>query len=169
MKLVDLIPKEELEQKLSYGDSELEPDFLCFENNYEPVARIVPKEFTIVDMGCYQAAQCYLFAKHKLYVGVDCYEKCLSERYAPPMRFQAENTVHIVSTINFFISRFLRMFDLSKTYFIASAVPDFTETETLLYVTKNCLVSYPGKQPKTKGVYAKEIEEAVKNYKWRQI
>ena len=63
-KLLDLIPPEELKLKLSYGSTELDPTFLCFEHVYLPVSKMIPEHFTIVDLGCFQAAQAYLFRNH---------------------------------------------------------------------------------------------------------
>ena len=73
--LREIIPRAELKRLLSQDYCELEPDFLCFEPAYQAVAKYVPKDYIIVDCGCYLALQAYLFREHRRYIGIDCLEK----------------------------------------------------------------------------------------------
>lgn len=160
--LLNKIPTKEWELKINHGTSELEYDFLCFIDNYNAVLKYVPKDFTIVDLGCYQAAQCYMFDHYAQYVGVDNFDRKSSVRYIPPYRFMTANTIHIVSSIEDFLNSVdFSVMNLDKTYFIMSAVPAFDETEHAFSKVKNCLWAYPGEEPKTKGIFAEEIKKEL--------
>ena len=54
---------------LSQDECELDVDFLGFTEVYRSLSKIIPKHFTVIDFGCYLAAQCYCFGNHKKYVG----------------------------------------------------------------------------------------------------
>lgn len=156
-----IIPVKELQEKFASGDSELGWDFLGFEENYHVLAELLPKHFTVVDMGCYQAAQCYLFQDFKAYVGVDIFDNRLRQHgYRPPERFAVKNTTHFICTIQDFLLNYKKRFDPETTYYIASAVPDFIGTDMMLKQVKNGAVVYPGEMPKTKGILAEELKAA---------
>lgn len=163
-KLLDIIPQEELMVKLNYGSVELDPTFLCFEHVYVPVSKIVPKHFTIVDLGCYQAAQAYLFAKHKAYIGVDMYDKVYDGKgYLPPLRFRPRNSRHYVMSIEEFFEKVVDKLklDLDETYFIMSYVPSFHDKPYWLRgKAKNFLWVYC-ENVHAEGIFVEEIEEAV--------
>lgn len=162
--LLDLIPKDELRLKLSYGHSELEGDFLGFDNVYLPIAELVPKDFVIVDLGCYQAAQCYAFAEHEKYVGVDYYDLFTSSKYVPPLRFCAPNACHYVMSIEDFMSDKKQHFDPDKSYWIMSYVPAFADNPGWLLdqVKHGCFVYC--KTIRTKGIFAEEIKAKIESY-----
>lgn len=162
--LAKMIPQEEVNQKLSYGCSELELDFLGFEDLYRAVSKIVPLDWTIVDLGCYQAAQCYFFRDHEKYIGVDSYDEITSYRYVPPLRFKSENTEHYVCNIE----RYFRVYDRGKyrdanTYFIASAVPTYP-VKDLMDKTENFAWWYPGESVVTGGYKNAEIKQLAEKY-----
>ena len=69
--LWDVIPASEKRRILSQDECELDIDFLGFTEVYRSLSKIIPKHFTVIDFGCYLAAQCYCFGNHKKYVGVD--------------------------------------------------------------------------------------------------
>ena len=163
-KLFEIIPKIEVKRKLDYGDSELGIDFMGFEQNYFPIAEVVPHDWTIVDLGCYQAAQCYLFRDYRAYIGVDCFEQDANDDYVPPLRFQTKNTTHLIMTIQKFISEQLGNYDLDHTYFIASAVPDFRATQEAFKSVKHCCVVYPGERTKIKGFGSDRIISKLDSY-----
>lgn len=168
MKICDLarmIPPEELNLKLRYGHSELELDFLCFDENYTPVAKYTPKDYIIVDLGCYQAAQCYYFKDFCKYIGVDSYDFISKPGYRPPLRFYTENTHHIMCTIERYLDAELHKFDLNKTYFIMSAVPRIEHDLLDDHGISNYFWSYPGCDAVAKGIYAEEIYREWKELK----
>ena len=89
------IPKDQFDAIMAGPASmEIDPEFLGFVGIYEAISRIIPKHFTIVDLGCAYAPQCFYFEKHKGYIGVDCGDNG---------RFKGSNTTHYDGTIQKFI------------------------------------------------------------------
>lgn len=153
--LWNMIPEPELKRVMSHGCVELEPDFMCFENLYKAVADYVPTDYTIVDLGCYMAAQCYYFKNHKRYVGVDYYEKRMhSSGYVPPLRFETENTVHFQMSIDDYLDEHKTN---DKTYYIMSAVPGIGSDMFDKHGIENYAWWYPGKHLVAHGCKAQEI------------
>ena len=70
-KLRQLIPLDEYKRVLNSDFCELEYDFLCFEEVYGTLSEIIPKDKTIIDLGCYAALQSYFFKDHQGYIGID--------------------------------------------------------------------------------------------------
>lgn len=161
LKLEKLIPDEEYRLKTHYGDSELEPNFLCFDDAYSVISELLPKHMTIVDLGCYQAAQCYFFKDFEAYIGVDNYDlNYKSKEYTPPLRFAAYNTEHYVMSIQDFMNRYEWTYGMdADTYFIMSAVPNMAY-EVLEGNCENYFWWYPGKKPMAKGIMSTEILNA---------
>ena len=163
-KLIDLIPPDELRDKLEQTCCELVPDFLCFEDVYQAVTKWVPKEYVIVDLGCYMAAQAYLFQDHKGYIGVDNYDmegELDLEYYIPPVRFRTKNSRHLRTTIQMY-SMFAEKNGITqKRYAICSAVPDESAREVAFKSFENCLIWYPGEKPRAKGIFAEEILKEI--------
>jgi hypothetical protein len=161
--LLKMIPAEEFNRVQKSGDLEIDSEFVCFEENYIPIANNVPLDFTIVDCGCYVGAQSYYFQNHKAYIGVDAFDLDKEKNrkdygYQAPDRFFTENTTHYSCTIKDFLkSDEFKELDLDKTYFIASAVPAFESTKELFEKTKHCSVFYPGEKSLIKGINAREI------------
>lgn len=164
-KAVDLLEPGEFNYLVHSGDSELDSDFICFAQNYTPLSELLPKHFTIVDCGCYQAMQCHLFRDFKAYIGVDNYDKPSRNHgdYRPPLRATDWNVVHYKMDITSFISYCPEYREDPNTYFIASAVPDFAQTLILFRSVKNCFVAYPGGPLHVKGFMAEEILRIYSN------
>ena len=163
-RLRSLIPDDEYHLKMSYGCSELSGDFLGFVDAYAVIADLLPKHMTIVDLGCYQAAQCYFFKDFESYIGVDCYDQYYKpSEYTPPLRFATDNTVHYVMTIQEWMNRYTWTYGYdADTYFIMSAVPNI-QHEVLEGNCENYFWWYPGEKPKAQGLMAKEILNAYEN------
>lgn len=168
-KLCRMIPPAIVNEKLKHGCSELQPDFMGFEENYFAVAEYLPQDFTVIDLGCYQAPQCYIFKNHIRYIGVDVFDASFNELngYIPPERFIVHNTEHYRMTIEAFMDRYVNKegskytdvlhLDMNKTYFIMSAVPNETVTNAVFQKIVHGAVFYPGTAGKTKGIFADEI------------
>ena len=167
--LLHLIPADVLNEKLRQINCELEPGFLCFEENYVPIANNVPKEFTVVDIGCYMAAQSYLFKEFERYYGVDPFDLPFNDDYIAPERFAISNGTHFCLSGKQFLDSFLSSLDLDKTYFICSAVPNFKETDYIFDSVKNCAIFYPGKEPMVKGISKEAILSEYENLKDHDI
>jgi len=134
--LLDIIPENELKRVLSYKYCELDGEFMGFTDIYKHLSMIIPKHFTVIDLGCYCAAQCYYFKDHARYIGVDTYE---GERFA------TENTEYYIQTIQEFIAERLNTFDLFTTFAICSYVPDFDAKEKVRNAFDNVYVFYPAR------------------------
>lgn len=160
--LAKLIPAEELNQKLSYGCSELELDFLCFDECYRAVSELLTHDFTVVDLGCYQAAQCYYFTDFAKYIGVDCYDQRYMWDHIPPLRFSTPNTRHVAETIQRYLGE--EVWNNDNTYFIMSAVPNKECKYLMQRYADNYLWWYPGEKPEAKGFMFGEILERVNKY-----
>lgn len=60
-----------LDEVLDQECCDIEPDFLGFIHIYEGLARIIDKEYTVVDLGSAYAIQAWYFRDHKKYIAVD--------------------------------------------------------------------------------------------------
>lgn len=111
-KLFESIPKLELTRVLDQDECDIEPEFLGFVYIYKNLSEIIPRHFTIVDLGCAYAPQAYYFLDHKKYIGVDITEK---------ERFETENSEHYVMDIK----KFCKWHDLDEdeTFAICNYVP----------------------------------------------
>ena len=139
--LLHTVPEDEIDRILGQPGIELDYEFLGFTEVYGAVLSFVPKHYTIVDLGCYVAAQAYLFADYEKYIGVDI---CGLERFTP------DNTSHYQTTIQDYICKYMNELDLDTTFAICSYVPDKEAVRMAREKFKNILVFYPsgGKCPK---------------------
>ncbi len=132
--------------KLRQDFCEIEHDMLYLGNMYEAASVVVPYEFTIVDLGCYMAAQAFLFSRHKRYVGVDEFdnESASIAGYTPPERFTTYNCEHITDSIEHYLKN-CGIEDKKKAFAIMNAVPDPTgELKKLVLATfPNAVIKYP--------------------------
>ena len=110
--------------------------FMGFTRVYQSLLSIVPKHFTIIDLGCCYAPQCYFFKDYKRYIGVD---------YLEEERFATENSTHFVMSIQKFINEILPelYLDLSQCFAVCSYVSDAKATELARKTFPNILVYYP--------------------------
>lgn len=131
--LFDIIPKSQLEDIMSQERCELDKEFMGFTDVYKALASIIPTHFTVIDFGCYLAAQCYYFANHKRYIGVDV---CKLER------FRTHNTTHYYTTIQEYICHNQEQ-QLETTFAICSYVPDVNAIEFVRISYPNLFVFYP--------------------------
>ena len=133
-----LIPDDEFMTVMTQDMCELEPDFLGFVDIYKPLSELIPKGKTVIDFGCYLAAQSYFFAEHKCYIGVDVVDM---KRFTPP------NAVHYISSIqNFIANEVPKLFqEHGEGHYcaICSYVPDFKATELVRKTFLNVFCYYP--------------------------
>ena len=137
--ILNYIPKEEAERlfKKNYKmKGNIDYDFMGFTRVYKSLLSVVPKHFTIIDLGCCYAAQSYYFKDYKTYIGVDTLEE---------ERFKTDNTIHYRMTIQEFIKMELPMLhlDLKQCFAICSYVPDDEATKLARETFPNILVYYP--------------------------
>lgn len=73
---------DQLQRVLAWPLCDIEPMFLGFVHTYEKLAREIPRDWTVLDLGCAYAAQSWFFRKHKAYVGVDFLEAAARFQFA---------------------------------------------------------------------------------------
>lgn len=120
---------------LDYQLCEYEPclnGFMGFLNVYDAVRQFVPKSRVIVDLGCYCAAQAWLFDEYAKYVGVD---SCRLDRFNPP------NAEHYTMSIQEFIEE--HGDEYGGAFAICSYVPDDEAMRLVRETFHDCLVYYP--------------------------
>ena len=136
--LLKIISPDELREVLSQDMCELEPDFLGFVDKYYALSKIIPREATIIDFGCYLAAQSYFFKDHKAYIGVDVVREM--------RRFQPPNATHYCGSIQDFLRESIpSIYDPENfRYFaICNYVPDRTASRMVRERFRNCFCFYP--------------------------
>jgi hypothetical protein len=116
IRLCRLYP-DEINRLFAYEYCELESGFLGFLHVYAELN--IPKDFTVIDLGCCQSVQASYFGEHAAYIGVDIgvpAEWC----------FRQDNAIYCHSSIQDFIQGTLPTLnlDLNKTVAICSYVPD---------------------------------------------
>ena len=142
-------------EKLNSFYCELEPTGLYMGYSYEAASFIIPKNFVIVDLGCYMGAQGFLFEDFKKYIGIDIFEKYFNDS---PKRFETSNSEHFCMSIQEFLnSEDFKNLDLNNTYAIMNAVPIKEEMKEIFDAFPNIIISYPGTQSIAKGIFEKEM------------
>ena len=128
----------EFEKIVSQYGCEYDKDFLGFLNVYKPLSDLIPKNFIIIDFGCYLAAQSFYFIKHKKYIGVDVIQL---------ERFQPLNCEHYIGSIQEFISSKANFIQEEKDHIFAicSYVPDSNACELVRKTFSNVCCFYPAK------------------------
>lgn len=146
--LIESVGKEEMERLLSYEFSEIDRSFVGFIENYFDLQNL-PKDFTIVDIGCYQAVQAHYFREHSLYIGID-------DGLPVEYRLRQDNAKYFAEKAEDFIIRHLSEMiergelDIDKTFAICSAVPSKEAVDACKKTFKYFRISYPGCAPLNK-------------------
>lgn len=135
-----LLPEDQIARVLNQDMCDIAPEFLGFTDIYFALATIIPKFWTIVDLGCAYAPQAFIFKDHRAYVGVDSGTR---ERFSTP------NTVHHSATIEDFIAEHLASFDQDTTFAICSYVPPWhgDNQRMVREAFRNVFAYYPGRDP----------------------
>lgn len=135
-KLLQLIPSVQINEVFGLDMCDIEPDFLGFINIYESLSKIIPKHFTIVDLGCAYNPQCFYFKDHKKIISVDC---------SDVIKFESENCVIFNKKISDFIKEDIADLDLNTTFAICSYVPPWYDDNIDLVkrTFKNVFTYYP--------------------------
>ncbi len=148
-KLFEYLPKDQIAEVMSQDKCELSHDFLGFTDIYDHLSQIIPLHFTVIDFGCYLAAQSYYFRNHALYFGVDTVKL---------KRFVFPNTMHVEMSISEFISSTIHCFDLKTTFAICSYVPDFPAQQMIREQFNNVFIFYPANKETPKTRWPKKIK-----------
>lgn len=119
-----LLPADQVERVFNQEMCDIDSEFLGFTKVYLALASIIPKHWTIVDLGCAYSPQAFIFRDHKAYIGVDL---GLAKE-----RFEAPNTTHHTMPIAEFIENHRADFDQKTTFAICSYVPPWHHDNTAL-------------------------------------
>ena len=132
-----LLPEYQLDRVLGQDICDIDPTFLGFTSIYLALASIIPKHWTIVDLGCAYAPQAFIFKDHRAYIGVDL---GLAKE-----RFEAENTTHYTMPIADFIDKHGPDLHEDTTFAICSYVPPWHHDNMALVrgAFKNVFTYYP--------------------------
>lgn len=136
------IGSEETNRLFSYEKCEVAPDFLGFLENYKDISERLPKDFIIIDIGCYMAFQADYYKNFKDYIGV---EPQTPLKY----RLRQNNAEYYEQTAQQFVANTLPVLienglDLDKTFAVCSAVPDEEARKLVAETFKYYRVAYPG-------------------------
>lgn len=144
--LLSLIPEDEVKRVFS---SDAIGDICynllsCDTEMYYRLSQIIPKDFTVIDIGCGYNAQSYFFKDHKRYIGVNPASDFDQYHFE---RFKADNTFLYITTGQDFIETHLPliMFENNKTFAICNFVPDEECRRMVRQTFENCYVYYPHK------------------------
>lgn len=132
-----LLPADQIDRVLGQDMCDIDATFLGFTSVYFALASIIPKHWTVVDLGCAYAPQAFIFKDHEAYVGVDL--------GIATERFEAENTTHFTMPIADFIDKHGSGFHQETTFAICSYVPPWHNDNMALAREhfKNVFTYYP--------------------------
>ena len=130
--LFHLLPKDQKELVFGQAMCDIDGEFLGFMEVYESLSKLIPKHFTVIDLGCAYNPQCFYFTEHKKYIAVDS---------DPCVKFKSDNCEIYQKDIDKFIEEDLSQFNLSETFAICSYVP--CDSKLLRETFKNLFVYYP--------------------------
>lgn len=140
--LLESIGDERVNELFSYEFCEMEQDFVGFINNYADL-KALPRDFTIIDIGCNQAFQADYFKNHAKYIGI--------EPGVPIQnRLRQDNAEYYEQTLQEFVEKELPRLaqsglDPNKTFAICSAVPDSAACKLTEDTFRYFRISYPGR------------------------
>lgn len=140
--LYNYLPKDQIERVMHSQMCDIDPEFLGFIDIYRSLAAIIPRHWTVVDLGCAYAAQAFLFVDHKSYIGVDLPASAFS---SGEERFHARNTIHYRMTIADFCDKHIDDLDMDTTFAICSYVPPWHNDNIAIArkTFKNVFTYYP--------------------------
>lgn len=114
--ILQLIPDDQIQKVFGQDYCDIDYEFLGFLDIYEALSKIIPKHFTVIDLGCAYNAQCFYFTEHKKYIAVDISD-C--------EKFCASNTEIHVKSIEDFIKSDISDLNLDAVFAICSYVPNW--------------------------------------------
>ena len=148
--LLRIIPQEQQDRVFGQAVCDIDGEFLGFLDIYEHLAAIIPKHWTIIDLGCAYTPQAFLFRNHFKYIGVDL--PWNNSEWHPDHkteRFKSDNTVIYEMPIAEFIDKHLCEFDMKNTFAICSYVPPWGGDNMKLARDNftNVFTYYPSSEP----------------------
>lgn len=142
-----LIPSNEWQRVMkSDASAEITSDsIMCGGATYYYLSRMIPKEWTVIDVGASYGAQSYLFQDHARYIAVEPFESSDDWHFED---FKADGTERYQMTAGKFVKDVLPTLnlDLKKTFAICNYVPEWfgeNPMELVRQTFHNCYVYYP--------------------------
>ena len=186
-KLIASVGKEKLEKVFAYPFLEIDEGFIAFIETYKKVSDTLPKNFSVIDIGCYLGVQGDYFKDFDSYIGVEpeCISKLtkyvgVNDKGEPLFEteevkisdyfLEQDNAFFYAVTGQEFISDILpklyeeKVLDPEKTFCICSAVPDEKLQRLVKDTFKYFRVTYP-----TKVLYENFPEQLRKKDKAKAI
>jgi len=133
-KLLSNLKKEypkQLKEIFKQDKCEIDESFLGFVETYYYLSLLIPKHYTVIDLGCCCALQSYYFINHKQYIGVDS---------STNKRLKLTNTEHLYCSIKFYLNLWDKK-DTDEIFAICSYVP--IDTKEIREKFKNVYTYYP--------------------------
>lgn len=125
---------------MSQDGCDIGPEFMCFCDIYLHLSQIIPKHWTVLDLGCAFAPQSWFFKDHAKYIGVDP---------GKFKRFKTPNASFYEWTIaKFFNSKSSLKLNKDRTFGIMSHVPadDYSYFLAKAHLS-NIFIYYPSQDP----------------------
>lgn len=139
-----LIPKKEIERVMkSDASAEIQASScMCGGATYYYLSKMIPKHWTVIDIGCAYNPQSYLFQYHKRHIAIE--PKWLDKDFHFEY-FKAPNTELLFMTGQEFIQNELPKMnlDLNKTFCIVNYVPSGAANLMARETFKNIYTYYP--------------------------
>lgn len=134
--LLERLPNDQLDRVFNQTEVDIDGSFLGFVDIYWHLSVIIPRHFTVVDLGCAYAPQAFFFEDHARYIGVDCGDH---------ERFAAKNTTHYTMTIDAFLKKYGAEVDKEESFAICSYVPPWhgDNRRMVRELFSNLFVYYP--------------------------
>lgn len=142
-----LIPSNEWQRVMkSDASAEITSDsIMCGGATYYYLSRMIPKDWTVIDVGASYGAQSYLFKDHARYIAVEPFRSSDDWYFED---FKADGTERYQTTAGKFIKDVLPTLnlDFGKTFAICNYVPEWfgeNPMELVRQTFHNCYVYYP--------------------------
>ena len=131
----EICDKKQVCEIIQENIGDIDFDFIGFLEQYESLSKLIPKDWTIVDLGCANGFQSLYFQKHKKYIGVDIDTET---------KYQTTNSEYYTMRIKEFLeSENFKKLNLDKTFAICNYVPCESEVKMAREEFKNIFVYYP--------------------------
>lgn len=145
-----LLPANQRAAILKKYAGDIGPDFLGFTAIYEQLSKIIPRHWTVIDLGCAYNPQCVFFTSHKEFIAVD---------ESDCDKFQSANCRVFTMSIGDFIARHVHEFDIDETFAICSYVP-LAYQEDIRSAFKNLFIFYPSDKQTAQDI-SQAMREAI--------
>jgi hypothetical protein len=126
--------------------ADIDPSFLGMVETYEALSHLIPKHWTVLDIGCSYAPQAYYFREHKRYIGVNLPQRprlqtfCFANSEFVWMR--GEDFINSKHAL-------MLQLNLEQTFAICNYVPDSNDVlgKAVRGTFKNLYCFYPSGTP----------------------